>query len=112
MVGHPVSRLLQKKEPRTVEITRTCTLGDSNANSRIYGALCRAAQALGYTSAITYTLESESGASLKAAGFHIEAVVPHEETHRAGLYPVDLFGESRRPIEAKFRWRRFFGGHR
>lgn len=37
--------------------------------SMVYSALCRAAQALGYREAWTYTLPHESGRSLKAAGF-------------------------------------------
>jgi hypothetical protein len=36
----------------------------------LYGALCRAGKALGYNEAWTYTLESEPGTSLRAAGFH------------------------------------------
>lgn len=37
--------------------------------SMIYGALCRAGKALGYTEAWTYTFHWENGASLKASGF-------------------------------------------
>jgi hypothetical protein len=69
VISRPISLEVQKAEPRTVEIIRTCTLGDKNANSRLYGAMCRAAAALGYTAAITYTRPDESGASLRAAGF-------------------------------------------
>ena len=69
ILSRPVSRHVQQKEPRTVEIIRVCTLGDKNANSRLYGAACRAAAALGYLSAITYTRPDESGASLRASGF-------------------------------------------
>ncbi len=39
------------------------------ACTMIYGSLCRAARALGYREAWTYTLPGESGASLRAAGF-------------------------------------------
>lgn len=39
------------------------------ACTMLYGALCRAAKALGYREAWTYTLPEESGKSLKAAGF-------------------------------------------
>lgn len=46
---------------RTIEITRVCTLGDPNACSILYGALCRAAKALGYQRAVTYTLADEPG---------------------------------------------------
>lgn len=40
-----------------------------NACSALYGSLCRAAKALGYREAWTYTVDGESGVSLKAAGF-------------------------------------------
>ncbi len=39
------------------------------ACTMIYGSLCRAAKALGYREAWTYTLPGECGASLRAAGF-------------------------------------------
>lgn len=39
------------------------------ACTMLYGALCRAGKALGYTEAWTYTLPGENGASLRAAGF-------------------------------------------
>lgn len=39
------------------------------ACTMIYGSLCRAAKALGYSEAWTYTLPGESGVSLRAAGF-------------------------------------------
>lgn len=40
-----------------------------NACSKLYGALCRAAEALGYREAWTYTLPEEPGDSLRGAGF-------------------------------------------
>jgi len=67
MAGRPVARLLD--DGLTLEITRVCTLGDKNANSMLYGAALRAGRALGYRRFVTYTLESESGASLRAVGF-------------------------------------------
>lgn len=67
--GRPVSREIQEREPLTVEVNRTCTDGTRNANSMLYGAIWRAAKALGYTRAITYTQAGETGASLKAAGW-------------------------------------------
>lgn len=39
------------------------------ACTMLYGALCRAAKALGYREAWTYTLPHEPGISLRAAGF-------------------------------------------
>ncbi len=50
-------------------ITRVGTDGVRNGCSVLYGALCRAGKALGYREAWTYTLPSEPGTSLKAAGF-------------------------------------------
>lgn len=39
------------------------------ACTMLYGSLCRAAKALGYREAWTYTLPEEPGTSLRAAGF-------------------------------------------
>jgi hypothetical protein len=52
----------------TLEVRRTCTDGYRNANSMMYRAAIRAAWALGYRRLITYTLEGESGSSLRGAG--------------------------------------------
>lgn len=52
-----------------VSILRVATDGAPNACSMIYGALCRAAKALGYREVWTYTLPEEPGTSLRAAGF-------------------------------------------
>lgn len=43
--------------------------GTKQACSMLYGAMCRAARALGYTEVWTYTLPEEPGTSLRAAGF-------------------------------------------
>jgi hypothetical protein len=50
-------------------ISRVATDGMENACSALYGALCRAAKALGYREVWTYTLPEEPGTSLRAAGF-------------------------------------------
>lgn len=52
-----------------IVISRVATPEIKNACSMLYGALCRAAKALGYREAWTYTIDGESGVSLKAAGF-------------------------------------------
>ena len=52
------------------------TDGTPNANSCLYGAAWRAAQALGYRRLITYTQEGESGASLRGAGWKVVAERP------------------------------------
>ena len=67
IAGRPVSRYLD--DGFTLEVTRLCTNGAKNACSFLYGAAARAAAAMGYKRIITYTLESENGASLRASGW-------------------------------------------
>lgn len=67
IVGRPVSRYLD--DGWTLEVTRLCTDGTRNACSMLYAAAWRAARGMGYKKVITYILESENGASVKAAGF-------------------------------------------
>ena len=67
IVGRPVSRYLD--DGVTLEVTRCCTDGTRNAASFLYGAARRATFALGYKRLITYTLSSEPGTSLFAAGW-------------------------------------------
>ena len=69
IVGRPVARRLQ--DGWTLEVTRVATDGCPNASSALYGACRRAAWALGYRRLITYTLPSESGASLRGAGYRL-----------------------------------------
>ena len=68
--GRPVSRKLD--DGLTLEINRVCTDGARNACSMLYGACVRIAKAMGYKKVITYTLQSEDGASLKASNFICE----------------------------------------
>jgi hypothetical protein len=66
-VGRPVAR--HYDDGQTLEVTRCCTDGTRNASSMLYGAARRATFALGYRRLITYTLQSEPGTSLVAAGW-------------------------------------------
>lgn len=68
--GRPVGRFLD--DGYTCEITRVCTDGTKNACSKLYGACCRIAKEMGYEKIITYILESEDGASVKASNFICE----------------------------------------
>jgi len=72
IVGRPIARGLQ--DGFTAEVTRTCTLPDAPKGtvSFLYSASRRAAHALGYRKVITYTLQSESGAALRGAGWQLE----------------------------------------
>ena len=67
IVGRPVSRYLDNG--LTLEVNRLCTDGTKNACSMLYAAAWRAARAMGYLKIITYTLDTENGASLRAAGW-------------------------------------------
>lgn len=70
--SRPVSRYLD--DGFTLEVSRCCTDGTRNACSMLYAACVRAAAALGYDRVITYTLDTEDGASLKASNFKCEGI--------------------------------------
>jgi len=73
IVGRPIARNLD--DTFTGEVLRTCVAPDSpkNVNSCLYGACWRAWRGMGGRRLVTYTLESESGASLRGAGWKIVA---------------------------------------
>lgn len=97
IVGRPVARMLD--DGWTAEITRCCTNGTRNACSMLYGACRRAAIALGYGRVVTYTHSTESGASLRAAGFRVVADVRARPWSCPSRPRVD-----RSPLQAKLRW--------
>lgn len=70
--GRPVAR--HYDDGKTLEINRLCTDGTENACSKLYGACVRVGKEMGYKKVITYILESENGASLKASNFVCEGV--------------------------------------
>jgi hypothetical protein len=107
IAGRPVAIPLD--DGLTVEVTRVGTDGVRNGCSMLYGAIARAAKALGYDRAYTYTLASESGASLRASGWERDADLPPRPTWNCpsrDRVQVDLFGEETRPSEAKVRWKK------
>jgi len=105
VAARPVARNLDNGA--TIEVTRCCTDGAENACSMLYGALRRAAWALGYSRIVTYTLAEEPGTSLKASGWTRDAELAASPTwsrpsrHRLNH---DLFGHETRPAGAKVRW--------
>lgn len=96
-VGRPVSRHLD--DTWTAEVTRCCTDGTKNAASMLYGAAWRAAKAMGYKRLVTYTLQSEPGTSLTAAGWKNIGVAGGGTWNRADRPRVDLH-----PVEQKTLW--------
>ena len=106
IAGRPVARGLD--DGKTVEITRVCTTGTRNACSKLYGALCRAAAAIGYERAVTYTLAEEPGDSLRGAGCEVAAELAPRPSWSCASRPrvqTDERGD-RRPPGAKLRWER------
>lgn len=97
IIGRPVAR--GNQDGFTAEVTRCCTDGTRNACSKLYGAAWRAVRALGYRRLITYTLASESGASLRAAGWSTVAEVKGRSWHTPSRPRVD-----KHPLQQKLRW--------
>jgi hypothetical protein len=96
-VGRPVARRLD--DGLTAEATRLCTDGTKNACSKLYSAAAKAAQAMGYTLIVTYTLASESGASLRASGWKFDG-----EAGGGSWGVPSRPREDKHPIETKHRW--------
>ena len=99
IAGRPVSRHLD--DGWTIEVNRSCTASHPNVNSMLYGAVARAAFALGYRKVITYTLRSESGASLRAAGWRTVAEITGREWTTPSRPRIEVGGAQ---MEAKLRW--------
>lgn len=76
MVGRPVARLIDHHT--TVEVNRLCIRRDTpsalawNACSMLYGWAAREAKRRRFLRIITYTLQSEAGTTLRAAGWSLD----------------------------------------
>lgn len=97
IVGRPVSRRLD--DGWTLEVTRVATDATPNAASALYGAARRATFALGYRRLITYTLVSEPGTSLRAAGWKVIGEVRGRSWSCPSRPRID-----RHPLQNKLRW--------
>lgn len=100
IVGRPISRALDDGE--TAEVTRCCVLEDApkGACSFLYSRCWRAWSALGGSKLVTYTLQSESGSSLRGAGWKVIGQSPggKQWTNRPGREWQAVVGQP------KFRW--------
>jgi len=88
---------------RTCEVVRCATNGHKNACSFLYGACARIAREMGFSRIITYTLDSETGASLRACGWAEEkrGIKSYWSSHQSKgrtVQPRDHYGER------KTRW--------
>ena len=97
IAGRPVARGLDNG--LNAEVTRLCTDGTRNACSLLYGAAARAAKAMGYERIYTYTLTSEPGDSLHAAGWTRDA-----ETSGGSWSCQTRPRTDKHPTEPKVRW--------
>lgn len=97
IVGRPVSRMLDNG--LTLEIYRVATDGAKDACSCLYGACRRATFALGYKRLITYTLDTEPGTSLKAAGWRCVGSAGGGSWSRSSRPRTD-----KATTQAKLRW--------
>lgn len=102
IVGRPVSATLN--DIYTGEVLRVCTRDESPKNccSMLYAAAWRAWKAMGGKRLVTYTLQTEGGASLRGAGFKVCAEC------KPGTWNRPAQGRHRewQPIygQMKFRW--------
>jgi len=101
-VGRPVARHLDDGE--TAEVTRCCVIAEApkGACSFLYARCWQAARAIGWKRMVTYTLQSESGASLRGAGWKVVAEVKQRDPGNWQNRP----GREWQPVvgQAKLRW--------
>jgi hypothetical protein len=105
--GRPVGHKIDFT--KVIEVNRLCVVdGHPNACSKLYSTCARIAKEMGYHKIITYTLESESGISLKAAGWFIEnSKAGGKQWNSSGdriRVNEDLFGNKKYPEKGKIRW--------
>ena len=103
IVGNPIARMLM--DGFTAEVLRVCVLDDAPKNtcSFLYGRCWRIWQQMGGKKMITYTLQTESGSSLRGAGWRICSEIGALKDRsnwqsRPGRDWQPIYGQ------AKFRW--------
>lgn len=111
--GNPVARKLN--DGNTIEVHRCCTDGTKNACSILYSRCARVAREMGYSKIITYTLDEESGVSLRASGWEVDATRVGGKSWNVPSRPrivteMTLFGEyvNKIPTGLKTRWCKTF----
>lgn len=105
IVGNPLSATLM--DGVTAEVTRVCVIPEAPKNtcSFLYGRCWRIWQQMGGKRLVTYTLQSEGGASLRGAGWKIMGEV---KPHRRWANKEEADGIERLDQaiyrQPKFRW--------
>ncbi len=99
IAARPIARLLDNG--KTLEIRRVCVLeGNPNACSKLLARMKQLGQLMGYERVITYTLQSESGSSLRAINARCSREVKPSNWKRKGK------AYKHQPVydEYKYRW--------
>lgn len=105
IASNPVSATLMNRY--TIEIARLCVREDApkGSCSFLLSKCCKVWQAMGGKKIITYTLSTESGASLRGAGWKKEGVV---KPHKRWLNKTKSDGIKRKKLSnysfTKYRW--------
>lgn len=104
IIGRPVARVLD--DGWTLEVNRVVTDLCPNACSFLYGAARRVVFELGYRRLVTYTLQAESGASMRGAGWKKVA----ETTPMTGKGWTSREGRKDQSVYTlpKYRWEAVF----
>jgi hypothetical protein len=101
IVGRPMARLLD--DGWTAEVTRTCVApgAPKGACSFLYGRFWRIWQQMGGLRMVTYTLATESGASLRGVGWRVAG-----ESKPSAGWDREHRQRSWQPVygQMKFRW--------
>lgn len=102
IVGRPIARRMS--DGMTAEVVRVCVIDGApiGSCSFLYARAWKAAKAMGYRKLITYTLQTESGSSLRGAGWRIVAELSANNPKCWQTRP----GREWQPVvgQAKFRW--------
>lgn len=99
IVGRPVARMAD--DGRTAEVLRVAVKdGVKNGSSMLYGRCRKICEAMGYEKIITYTLTTESSASMRAVGARRDGEVRAAEWNR----PSRRRGSQKIYKQDKIRW--------
>ena len=114
--GRPVGSKIDYR--KILDVGRLCVLENNpNACSKLYATCARIAKEMGYESITTYTLESEPGTSLKAAGWICEGKTGSlgknhgSKNRQRSKVTIELYETIvKYPDEETVRWRKILNG--
>jgi hypothetical protein len=104
IIGRPVAQMSPQYE--WAEVTRLVTDGTKNACSKLYAGAARVCKEMGFLRIQTFILESETGVTLKAAGWLLDGVTEGGDWNR----PSRAGRRTDQPQEPKQRWVRLLNG--